>query len=450
MRGSLDMLSEINNKINVLWVAFQPLTSILKDLGDELNSFTGGWLDGGSKQILEHNDINLSYCFSYNKLVSGTTEGITYYSMLAVKPLKRNIRDSYHKAALERFKEILKESKPDIIHIFGTETLFQRQFAYMSFDLGLKDRTVVWIQGLVGPISNSYTNGLTISQIKRKTFWELVRGSNIEGIQKRLAYNGIGEWREIEELSHVFTRTEWDSAWCKFINSNINVYICGETLRSEFYENELWNIDNVEKYSIFVSQYNTPIKGFHKVLRAMPSILRRFPDAKLYTTGDDILKGNRSLLEEIREASFLKIVRGIINELHLEDHVVFLGKLNPKKMRDRFIASHVFVSASTIENSPNSVGEAMILGVPVVASDVGGVNSMITHKIEGLLYPFNEEAMIAEYVCQIFDDNRLAKQLSGNARRRALLCHDKENNYENMLNGYRQIINKREIIESDN
>lgn len=93
----------------------------------------------------------------------------------------------------------------------------------------------------------------------------------------------------------------------------------------------------------------------------------------------------------------------MIRQYKLEKHVTFLGTLNPEDMCMAYINTHIFVSASSIENSPNSVGEAMILGVPTISSDVGGVKNMLVHEQEGYIYPFDEPYMLAYYIKKIFE-----------------------------------------------
>lgn len=73
----------------------------------------------------------------------------------------------------------------------------------------------------------------------------------------------------------------------------------------------------------------------------------------------------------------------------------------------RYLASSVFVSVSTIENSPNSVGEAMLFGCPVVSSCVGGVLDMLEHGQEGFLYQASAPYMLAWYVGCVFRDDGL-------------------------------------------
>lgn len=427
--------------LNILWIAVQPIPIIEQELKSGDNVVTGGWLQGSADIICSHNDINLSYCFQSKELCEGKAGKVSYYSMGVVPEVHGKDITTYKEKDFKRFKEIIEKSRPDIIHVYGTEKWFQRQFILMLNDLGLIEKTVVWIQGLVSFVSKHYTDGLTVKQSKRKTFWEFLRGTNIEGIQKRLALNGQSEVRVLKLLKNVFVRTDWDSACCRAINPNLVQYHCNETLRPVFFEEKVWKLENVKRHSIFVSQYATPIKGYHQMLKALPVILEEFPDTVLYTTGPSLLNFSDSLNGKIRESSYTRILREEIQKKKLERHVRFLGMLQGEEMRNQYLDSHVFVSASTIENSPNSIGEALILGVPVVASDVGGVSSMLVHEKEGLLYPFNEYAVLAEYICRIFRDDTFALELSQKARNRALEIHNQEENYKTLLTCYQQIIN---------
>ena len=133
----------------------------------------------------------------------------------------------------------------------------------------------------------------------------------------------------------------------------------------------------------------------------------------------------------------------MIKRLDLERNVVFTGPLDEKKMCQRYFKSNVFVCPSSIENSPNSLGEAMILGVPSVASYVGGIPDMLKDKEEGFLYQHDAPYMLAQYVCEIFENEDLALKFSNNARQHALKTHDRDENARNLIEIYEEIKGKR-------
>ena len=105
----------------------------------------------------------------------------------------------------------------------------------------------------------------------------------------------------------------------------------------------------------------------------------------------------------------------------------------------RLLKSHVFLCPSAIENSPNSVGEAMLLGVPVVSSDVGGVHNLLADKSEGLLYTTADQKGLQTAIFKVFADDKLAMWLSSNAKLKASKTHDAKVNYLRLLEIYHEI-----------
>ena len=103
---------------------------------------------------------------------------------------------------------------------------------------------------------------------------------------------------------------------------------------------------------------------------------------------------------------------GLIKKYSLQNNIIFTGILNEKEMKQKFLESHIFVSSSAIENSPNSVGEAMVLGIPIISSYVGGVPDMIEHKKEGYLYQPDAPYMLAHYIDLLFSDDDTCELIS--------------------------------------
>jgi glycosyltransferase involved in cell wall biosynthesis len=130
----------------------------------------------------------------------------------------------------------------------------------------------------------------------------------------------------------------------------------------------------------------------------------------------------------------------MIKKLGLEKNIIFTGILSEEQMVGRFLKSNLFVCPSSIENSPNSVGEAQLLGVPCIGSFVGGMSDMITDEESGLIYRFEETEMLAEKVCRIFSDPSFAKKLSENGRIVAQLRHHKQVNATRLREIYSTIL----------
>ena len=127
----------------------------------------------------------------------------------------------------------------------------------------------------------------------------------------------------------------------------------------------------------------------------------------------------------------------------------FLPPLKPEQMKEQYLKSNVFVSPSSIENSPNSLGEAMMLGVPCVSSLVGGVGNMLQNEVEGYVYQHDAPYMLAYYVMKIFNmqenDAAALDAMTNAASLHAGQLFDRRTNAENMLEIYERIAQWRSV-----
>ncbi|MPM55906.1 D-inositol-3-phosphate glycosyltransferase [bioreactor metagenome] len=140
-----------------------------------------------------------------------------------------------------------------------------------------------------------------------------------------------------------------------------------------------------------------------------------------------------------RLTSYERYLKHIIIESNLFDHVFFLGQLDEEAICQQYLASNVFVCPSSIENSPNSVAEAMILGVPTVCSDVGGVKDFIQHGKNAFLYPADEWYMIPYYIDKIFSDESVCNSISLEAKK-IREKYDIAENGKTLINIYHDVL----------
>ena len=107
-------------------------------------------------------------------------------------------------------------------------------------------------------------------------------------------------------------------------------------------------------------------------------------------------------------------------------------------MKEAYLNANVFVLPSTMENSPNSLGEAMLLGVPCVAADVGGVGDLMAAE-EGLIYPSGDTAALAERIKSIFALEDKAAEMGRKASAHARKTHDPEKNLQDLIRIYEEL-----------
>ena len=261
-------------------------------------------------------------------------------------------------------------------------------------------------------------NNLTIEKDRN----EMLRLSEYERKTLRIAKSCIG-------------RTEWDYSGVKAINKDIKYYKCNEIMRSSFYSNK-WNYEECDRFSVFFSQANYPLKGFHMMLEAAGIIKKQYPSFQIRVLGRKI---ENNLNSYLRDSAYQRYLRELINRYDLWDNISWLGNLKEEEMVDEYLKCNVFVCSSSIENSSNSISEAMLLGVPVVASDVGGVKSLMDDKKEGFIYQSDAPYLLADDVMKLFEDPSMATELGINARERALIDHDPKANTDRLLDIYKSL-----------
>lgn len=345
----------------------------------------------------------------------------------------------YDHALEGRFREILDDFQPDIVHIFGTE--FPHTLA-MVRAFRRPEQTLIGIQGLCCTIADAYMADLPYKVQKRVTFRDWYRRDSLEEQRHKFRIRAKMEAQALRHTAHITGRTSFDRRVTGEINPDAVYHPLHETMRSEFYTGR-WDPASCEPCSIFLSQGDYPLKGFHYMLEAMPLILEKFPETHLYVAGNSII-GNtptdkKKYPTPVWISSYGMYLKSLIRKYHLQNHVTMLGKLSAEQMKEQYLKSTVFVCPSIVENSPNSLCEAMLLGVPVVAAKVGGIGDLVSDGVEGILFPGGKVDELAEGVETVFYDPELAGLLGENARRHARIRHNPDTNFRRLLEIYRSI-----------
>ena len=178
----------------------------------------------------------------------------------------------------------------------------------------------------------------------------------------------------------------------------------------------------LKKHSIFASSCAYPIKGFHYLLEAFAQVVKAYPDATLTVTGRSFLAAD--LRGKLRQSSYERYLASLVRKYHLEEKLIFLGSLGASQMKQAFLDANVFVLSSILENSPNSLGEAMLLGVPSVAADVGGVRDLMCADTEGLIYNSGDTDALASHIMHLFSLEEKAAQLGYSTTLHRILPED--------------------------
>lgn len=417
--------------MRILWITNIMLPPLCERLGLPV-PVVGGWMYSSAKRLL---DADSSLRLAVATVYAGThpqrheVDGVIYY----VLPLHGKDVRRYHRHLEPLWKDIVADFHPDLTHLHGTEFPHGQALTKACPEV----KAVVSVQGLVSVIDRYYLGGMRFGDILRNiTFRDVIRWDNLWQSQWSFTLRGRVERETIRRVHHVIGRTSWDRAHVWAINPTATYHFCNETLREAFYTQHPWRYEDCEKHSIFLSQAHYPVKGLHKVLEALPFVLREYPDTKVYVAGGDI-RGTRSWKERVKRSGYGSFILQLIQRLNLEEQIVFTGALDEFKMCERYLRSNLFICPSSIENSPNSLGEAQLLGVPCLAAYVGGVSDMIPNEACGTMYRFEEVEMLAYQICAWFERSKTF----GNTemRRVARERHDPSLNSMRLLEIYREI-----------
>lgn len=421
-------------KKKILWIVNTIFPYPAEKLGLKKTSF-GGWLNSLSNTIKESDNFKLAVAATYNgKEFKELDDGkITYYLV----PKKDATK--YNQKQKEYWQKINELFKPDLVHINGTEYANGLEV----IDACPNATTLTSIQGLVSVYANVYYANIHMKEIfKSITLRDVIRRDNMIQARKKFIKRGKNEIEILRKTNAITGRTIWDYSNVQAINPNVKFYWSNRILREEFYQSKKWDVSNIERHTIFCSQAGYPIKGLHFIVEAANILKNEYPDIKVYVAGNNITKSD-TIKEKMKITGYGKYIRNLIKKYDLEKNIIFTGMLDSQGMVNRLLNSNAFVQTSAIENSPNSLGEAMLLGVPCVASYVGGTCDMLEHGKEGLLYTYTEPAILAQYIKRIFEDDELCMEYSKNAINKANITHDKERITQETIDMYNDILNKK-------
>lgn len=390
----------------------------------------GGWVASVQKEIMKCENITLGISFCQDgEPEKVMQDGVAYYPVPNHRKSRKDkiidlwkIHDVKRDEVLwpyyeEKFKKVIDDFKPDVIHIFGSE-LYQGLAARVTVDIP----TILHIQGLLSLYIYIY---LPPSVSKWQYY---MSGKGLKGKYHNyqyLAYWHRSVYREkaiLKAVPHVIGRTDWDRQALVVLNPKAQYHYGGEILRDIFYEEKERKMPSKP---VITSTISFPTyKGYDVILKVA-----------------DILKNEMHLDFEWNvfgnvQPEFMEKHTGL---KHDDLNVLLRGVASAETIRDTLLESTLYFHSSYVENSPNSVGEAQLVGIPVVASRVGGTDSMVAHEKTGFLYPVTDPYMAAYYIKRLIDNKEENMAIGIRAREIALVRHDKKQIVKDLLNIYNQI-----------
>ncbi len=412
--------------MKILWIVNMLLPKAAEHLKCSTGT-SGSWMVDISDMLSKTEGVDLAVACVYGKeFKKVSVDGITYYLLPGTGKNMLFYTKKYEKL----WKQINQEFKPDIVHLHGTE--YTHGLAFLRACPNVK--AIVSIQGILNRIKDVDFGGIAKKEfIKNKTLrqWTHFNGeTTLHLIHKK---NAKSEKEILQRVEYINGVNTWDISLCKSINPKLKAFKLEYNLREELYSSKKWDIENIERHTIFTNPGGTPLKGLHQLLKAVALLKDKYPDIKVKVPG----MGKNGKL--VISSAYSKIIGKMIKKLGLEKHVEFLGAQTGVEMCQNILNAHVTVIPSAIEGTSLILREAMFLGCPSIASFRGGMADFIADKQDGFLYDYQEYPYLATRIDEIFSDDELAHKLSNNAIKKATLAHDRATNLNNYINMYNEI-----------
>jgi len=163
-------------------------------------------------------------------------------------------------------------------------------------------------------------------------------------------------------------------------------------------------------------------KGLQYMLKALPDIMNDLPDTFYVIVGD---------------GSYRKKLEELSRSLGIDDRVVFLG--HRTDIPFLLAASDMFVFPTLQDALPTALFEAMAVGLPIVASEVGGVPEILHHGEDGLLVPPADPSKLTESCLCLLRDKALSARLGLSARKTVEERFDIRIQVQKLSNLYKQV-----------
>lgn len=395
--------------MKILWVV-NKLTGKLhfQETGKEA---TGGlWLEAMITSAREDKDIEIVIVNIMNipEIKMLDDGNIRYYSI----PGKANEKYNYKSSEARKYWSIIIEKEqPDVIELWGTEM----PMGLAALNAAGNIPAVVYVQGVLESIGRYYLAGMTNAEIRKAcTLRDVLTGKTIYKIQANYLKRSLYEAAIVKKARNIIIENRWAESYYKKICPSIQVHWCPLCISQEF-EKESWAIDKMIPYTVMCSAANYPIKGLHMLLKALVIVKAQYPKVKLNIPGTPLRK-LMGLKSCFKQNGYEKFIRNQIKEFGLKDSVEYIGRLTAAEMATKMSESNCFVMCSAIENHSSTLKEAMTVGVPCIASFVGGVPEYAINEENSLLYRFEDYELLALNIIRLFESKNLCEKLSNRSR----------------------------------
>ena len=412
--------------MKVLWFSNSPASGAeyLKSGG-----LGGGWLSSLDRLLGQR--IELHVAFYYPKFETPFVHnGIHYYPICKknwkLQWVKSVLFDpSFGDQDLSTYLQIIDTVKPDIIHILGTENQFgvMTTHTQVPVAVSIQGNITVYKQKFFSGIERTYSHKRNYTSlfewlISRSFYQNFCRFEKMSVIERKCLVNSM----------FVIGRTHWDRRIMSVMAPKATYYHNDEILRPGFYEKN-WRKIRTEKLIIHTTNGNSIYKGFETLCEALYELNQHGIPVEWRVAG-------------VKESDqIVGIVKRVLKDRFPQKGLKLMGGLNETQLVDCLLEADMYVMPSHIENSPNNLCEAMILGMPCIATYAGGTGSLMTDGVDGVLIQDGDPWVMAGAIIELYNDQEKAYRYGERARYRALKRHYPKSIVDGLIQIYQDVIN---------
>jgi len=268
--------------------------------------------------------------------------------------------------------------QPDVVQAFGTEGPYGYAAVTSPFP------NVVYLQGVVS-----------------KLVYQARRIYNLDWV--RLFMSQFVERYVIRRGKYFIAESRFSADFVRSRNPDATIFMLPNLIRYEFFETTKTSL-GLETDIIFWGRV-TESKGIFDLIEAFSELHGDFPGVRLELIGPTDDKIER-----------LRIERKL-QQLNLKQFVFLTGMQSPEYIVKRLENALMMVYPTHLDTSPNSVLEAMVAGVPIIATRVGGIPDMVEHNITGILVSPRDPERLAQAIRLLLQNPDERRRLGDNARR---------------------------------
>lgn len=411
--------------MKVLWFSNSPAAAY-----EHTIKGTGGWMASLDKAIQHQVELHVAYFYPYRQEVfksGNTTYHPIYTGNILLSALKRRLGVGAGKSFLNDCLQVIEQVRPDIIHIHGSENSFIEVAKYTDIPLAVS------IQGNLSVYAHKYLCGFhgkhlnaTRGKLTVKSFI-LGRRSFKDG-KKDLERGALREQRYMPYVRHIIGRTDWDYRISRILAPKSQYYVGNEILRDLFYEKTWNNCYESGKLVLHTTNGDNYYKGFETLCHCLHLLNSLGLDVEWRVAGVN------------SESTINQITKQHLKGCYPDKGLVLMGSLDQNQLVDSLLSSHLYVMPSHIENSPNNLCEAMILGLPCIATHAGGTASILRDGEEGFIIQDGDPWAMAGAIIEMMGHPEQMIRFGQNARATALNRHDRSKTVEKLIDTYRLII----------